>query len=79
MAEPKVTVTPVPETPDAPAPAPQTAEDAEQALLDDYSQYVAVHPINHGNARAYNVGDPVPATNVKLHGYDARGLVRKVK
>jgi hypothetical protein len=32
-------------------------------------QYVALVAIDHGNARAYNPGDPVPAANVKLHGY----------
>lgn len=41
-------------------------------------EYVATQAIHHGGARAYNPGDPVPAANVKLHGYDKDGLVAKV-
>lgn len=50
-----------------------------KAIDDDYSQYVAVAPITDetGNARFYNVGDKVPATNVRLHRYDELGLVAK--
>jgi len=38
---------------------------------------VALAPIDHGGARAYNPGDFVPADNVKEHGYDKAGLVAK--
>lgn len=31
--------------------------------------YVALRTIYYGGSRAYNVGDPVPADNVKAHGY----------
>lgn len=41
----------------------------------DY-EYVATAPIDHDGVRAYNVGDPVPADNVKTHGYDKDGLVK---
>jgi hypothetical protein len=44
----------------------------------EYGQFVAVAPIDFGNARAYNVGDPVPASNVSAYGYLERGLVAKV-
>lgn len=72
----------VPETPKEflpPAPARKTAEDYEAELVADYSQWVAVVPIMYEGARAYNIGDPVPNTNVILHGYDEDGLVERVK
>ena len=37
----------------------------------------ATAPIYGGTALYYNVGDQVPATNVKLHKYDELGLVAK--
>jgi hypothetical protein len=49
-----------------------------EAVVHEYSQYVAVKPIDFGNARAYNVGDPVPASNVAAYGYLERGAVAKV-
>ncbi|MCA1570789.1 MAG: hypothetical protein LC798_10830 [Chloroflexi bacterium] len=49
---------------------------AEQQV--EYSQYVAAQPIDHNGARAYNVGDPVPASNVQRFGYEGSGLVLKV-
>lgn len=48
---------------------------AEQAK--DWGTYVAVAQIFVGNALAYNPGDPVPASNVELHGYAEDGLVAK--
>lgn len=33
------------------------------------SRYVALTPIDHGAARAYNPGDPVHADNVRVNGY----------
>lgn len=40
-------------------------------------QFVALIPIDHGNARAYNPGDPVPADNVRLHKYEVGVQVAK--
>lgn len=54
-----------------------TAEDRRDAVIREYSQYVATQPIDVGGARAYNEGDPVPAANVEAHGYLDAGLVRK--
>lgn len=44
----------------------------------EWGQYVAVSPISFNGARAFNAGDPVPASNVKAHKYDEQGLVAKV-
>lgn len=44
-------------------------DDVRKALADDYGQYVAKHTIYSGTARAFNEGDPVPASHV------ARGVV----
>jgi hypothetical protein len=52
-------------------------EDHLRAIEEDRSQYVAVAPIYYDGALAYRVGDPVPATNVKAHDYEANGLVKK--
>jgi hypothetical protein len=37
------------------------------AADDEYGQFVAVAPIDSGWARAFNPGDPVPASTVKAH------------
>lgn len=55
----------------------QTVEEFRKAQLDEYGTYVAIEPIDHDGARAYNVGDPVPASNVEAHKYDEQGLVAK--
>jgi hypothetical protein len=57
--------------------APRTWTDHVRAIEDEYSQYVAVRPIYHDGGLAYQVGDPVPAANVKAHHYDDSGLVKK--
>lgn len=53
------------------------APDEVQALLaeqqKEYGSYVAVEAIDLGGARAFNVGDPVPASHV------ARGVVAKTQ
>lgn len=45
----------------------------------EYDQYVAsrdIHyPLSNVGGLAYRHGDPVPASNVALHDYDALGLV----
>jgi hypothetical protein len=43
---------------------PTTAEDARAAQEKEYSQFVAKETIFIGGARAFNVGDPVPASHV---------------
>lgn len=48
---------------------PVTVEDAERALREEYGTWVATGPIDIGGARAFNTGDPVPASHV------ARGVV----
>lgn len=44
----------------------------------EYGTFVAAGPIYVGTALAYNEGDPVPASNVEAHGYEADGLVTRV-
>lgn len=56
---------------------PSAVEEYRAALVDEYGTYVAVEPIDFDNARAYNIGDPVPVTNVERYGYLDRGLVAK--
>ncbi|GGM53244.1 hypothetical protein ACFFX1_55000 [Dactylosporangium sucinum] len=41
--------------------------------------WYANQKIRQGTALAYDVGHPVPATNVELHGYDRDGLVTWVE
>lgn len=50
---------------------------ARQALLDDWSQYVALADIPYGNVFAYRAGDAVPASNVRRWKYDEQGFVAK--
>ena len=57
--------------------APGTAEERRTQVVREYGQWVALEPIDHGGARAYNVGDPVPAGNVSRWGYDKTGRVAK--
>jgi hypothetical protein len=44
----------------------------------EWGTYVAIGPIHHNGVLAYTAGDPVPVSNVELHGYDNDGLVAKV-
>lgn len=57
-------------------PAEVTDRRNEQAK--EYGTYVANQQIFVGAALAYDVGHPVPVSNVKAHGYDKNGLVDKV-
>ncbi len=41
-----------------------TPDDVRKQAVDDYSKYVAKTVIYVGNARAYNPGDAVPASEV---------------
>lgn len=52
-------------------------ESLRRELEAEYGTYVAVDAIHHDGVRAYNAGDPVPASNVRTHGYDKAGLVTK--
>jgi hypothetical protein len=56
---------------------PLSWQDHRKALDEDWSQFTAIAPIYYDGALAYRVGDAVPATNVKLHNYEAMGLVKK--
>jgi len=51
---------------------------AKAAEIAEWNTYRAVSPIFHDGIRAYNEGDPVPVSNVVLHGYDKDGLVEGV-
>lgn len=51
--------------------------DLRVAQQEEYNTWFAVAPIYVGNALAYNIGDGVPISNVKLHGYDKVGLVAR--
>lgn len=46
-------------------PKPLTAVQLREALGVEYGTYVAVGPININGARAFNEGDPVPASHVE--------------
>jgi hypothetical protein len=46
-----------------------------EAQRDEYTKYVAKTEINIGNARAFNTGDPVPASTVERFDMVALGLV----
>lgn len=46
-----------------------------EAQRDEYTKYVAVTDINIGNARAFNTGDPVPASTVERFDMLSLGLV----
>lgn len=52
--------------------------DAVASQAKEYGTYVATQPIDVGNARAYNEGDPVPVSNVERHGYEKLGWVKRI-
>lgn len=54
-------------------------EDLRKAQQKEYGTYVAVEPIDYEGVRAYNVGDPVPVSNVEKHGYLESNSVKKVE
>lgn len=45
--------------------AEQTVEDYLKAQAAEWTTYVATEAININGARAFNVGDPVPASHVE--------------
>lgn len=81
MAEAKNTKSEMPRysAADRGVPLPPEVRKHRDALLKDYSQYVATETIYHDGAVAYREDDPVPASNVKLHGYDEAGVVKRVE
>jgi len=54
---------------------PATAEDHEKATAKEYGQYVAKEAIEIGGARAFNAGDPVPASSVESGAVDRSQVV----
>lgn len=46
-----------------------------EAQRDEYLKYIAAQDINIGNARAFNTGDPVPASTVEKFDMVSLGLV----
>lgn len=54
-------------------PEPSTDAELAAAQAAEYGTYVATEVINVGNARAFNVGDPVPVSHVE------RGVVPQDK
>lgn len=54
-----------------------SAEEHIEAVAGEYGEFVAVAPIDHDGVRAYNVGDPVPKSNVDRWGYLDRKLVAR--
>lgn len=59
------------------ADVPTAVADRRKRRREEYGQFVAVKRIYHGGALAFTPGRPVPASNVRKHGYDKRGLVRR--
>jgi hypothetical protein len=45
--------------------APTTAQQFREAQAAEYGVYVAAHAIDIDGARAFNAGDPVPASHVE--------------
>ncbi len=58
-------------------PVPEDVHKRRKEIREDYAQYVATEDIYYDGAVAYRVGDPVPASNVKRHGYDESGVVER--
>jgi len=50
-------------------------QEFEQKLADEYGKWKAKAVIMVGNARAFNVGDPVPVSHVTQYHYDEQDLV----
>ena len=63
-------------------PSPVTTPEEVAAFAEiqekEYGTFFAVAPISFNGSPAYNVGDPVPVSNVNKYKYDEQGLVAKV-
>lgn len=57
--------------------AEQTLEDYRRAQAQEWGTYVASEPIDINGARAFNVGDPVPASHVKNNVVPAEKVTNK--
>lgn len=55
------------------------SEPRQQHRPGDVYEYVALQPIYHGDALAYNAGDYVPAANVEAHEYTPEQVERRAK
>ncbi len=55
-----------------------SVDEYREAQVAEWSQYVAAEPIYIGGARAFNPGDPVPASHVE-RGVVGKGQVSSVK
>lgn len=62
----------------SPIEAERAALERRAEQLEEYGQFEAVAPIMFGNALAYDVGHPVPASNVAAYGYEKQHLVKRV-
>jgi hypothetical protein len=61
-----------------PLATPEEVAERRDEQQKEYGEYVAVAQISFNGALAYNVGDPVPVSNVNRYKYDEQGLVQKV-
>lgn len=60
------------------AEVPEALRDLRAEKLEEYGQFVATQQINVGTALAFDVGHPVPVSNVERFGYEAQGVVKRV-
>lgn len=56
---------------------PPELQEAEQAQIDEWGEWVATQDIYFGGVRALNKGDAVPKSNVELYKYDQLGWVAR--
>lgn len=56
---------------------PQTPDEYEAAVAEEWGQFVAAAPIYFDGVLAYQAEAPVPASNVKAYGYEKQGLVKR--
>jgi len=61
-----------------PVTTPEEVSAFAEAQQAEYGTWFAVSAISHNGSPAYNIGDPVPVSNVAKYKYDEQGLVAKV-
>ena len=59
------------------ATAEETSEFVE-AQVKEYGTFVAIAPISFNGIPAYNIGDPVPVSNVERYNYERDNLVARI-
>lgn len=64
-------------TPAVPFATPEEVAKLAAEQEEEWGTYMAVAPIAYNGVPAYNIGDPVPVSNVKRHKYLEQGLVAK--